>query len=141
MKVVEPSDKNINSILKDKEPHLFPRKEQVKQLLDFLMNNKDRLLIVHGPRDVGKVDTIAKAVTYAYEHSNQVKAFHNAIKDGAYFIDLSLVKSITEILGKIIERLSMDETSPERDAVLNSAYLDVKKCLLVFERLEEGTDL
>ena len=69
----KPNFKNIEG-LKDNYPNSFSRKEQVKILLDFIhgmrdyRGQKNRLAIVYGPRGVGKLDTVAKAVWYAKEH-------------------------------------------------------------------------
>jgi flagellar biosynthesis GTPase FlhF len=68
--LIQPSFKNVVG-LKDNYPNSFLRKDQVKLLLDFFLGKngkKNRLLIVTGPKGVGKVDTIAKAVWYAKEH-------------------------------------------------------------------------
>lgn len=60
---------------------------------------------MHGPQDIGKVETVAKAVSYATEHVDQVRAFEPAVRDGAYLIDLNSVRDMREILIKIIDRL------------------------------------
>lgn len=41
----------------------------------------------------------------------------------------------------MIDKLSMTGSEPERKQILNSASLKRKQCVLVFDSLEEGTDL
>ena len=46
-----------------------------------------------------------------------------------------------DIFMAIKDRLQLEEVEPERTNLLNSARLKQDKCLLVFEGLEEGTDI
>ena len=89
--VKKPNFKNIVG-LKDNYPNFFTRKEQVKQLIDFLLKSgsrvqgkADRIVIIHGPQSVDKLEPIAKAVWYAKEHEEVIET----VRDGAYLIDLT----------------------------------------------------
>ena len=46
-----------------------------------------------------------------------------------------------DIYRAMIDKLSMTGSEPERKQILNSASLKRKQCVLVFDSLEEGTDL
>ena len=46
-----------------------------------------------------------------------------------------------DIFMAIKDRLQLEEVEPERNNILNSSRLKQDKCLLVFEGLEEGTDI
>ena len=46
-----------------------------------------------------------------------------------------------DIFKAIKDRLQLEEVEPERANILQSARLRQDKCLLVFEGLEEGTDI
>ena len=89
------------------------RKNLVKNLLDFLIKEDQsrgkasRILFVWGPTSVDKVETISKAVWYAKEHSME------AVKDGAYRIDLKNAKTLEDILNAIIETLNLTGIEPD----------------------------
>ena len=106
--VEKPSFKKVVG-LKDNYPNSFSRIDQVKQLLDFFIGgrnkgNLDRLLVLHGPPGVGKVDTVAKAIWYAKEHESVI----SSVRDGAYLIDLSHADNMTDICKAIIGQLNID---------------------------------
>ena len=46
-----------------------------------------------------------------------------------------------DVYRAMIDKLSMTGSKPERKQILNSASLKRKQCVLVFDSLEEGTDL
>jgi len=46
-----------------------------------------------------------------------------------------------DIYKAMIDKLTMTGSEPERKHILHSASLKRKRCVLVFESLEEGTDL
>ena len=59
--------------------------------MDFLLKfgtkitgKEDRLLIIHGPQGIDKIETIAKAIRYAKEHEEVFET----VRDGVYLIDL-----------------------------------------------------
>ena len=128
--VVRPSFKNVIG-LKDNSASTVKRKQQVKEIIDFMLGvsrrgSSDRLLIIHGIRGVGKIETVAKAVWYAKEHEVE------AVADGAFLVDLGKALSMRDIFKAIIERLKLDSKEPERRQILESASLNMKKCVLVF---------
>ena len=86
---------------------------------------KDRLLIIHGPQGVGKIDTISKAIWYAKEHE---KVF-TAVEDGAYLIDLNQaceMRDVYKAIKNTLKRLGIDGIEPKRHQILQSVSLKHK---------------
>ena len=63
------------------------RKEEVHLILEFLREPDDKLLIINGPRGVGKLRTTVKAIRFAAEHEM------SCLSDGVFLIDLEEVKN------------------------------------------------
>ena len=84
--------KNFDNIkgLQDNYSNIFPRKEDVQEILVFL-KEYNKILVVIGQKGLGRVYTVARAIRYAAEHD------YEAVKDGAYFIDLADCNNIKDI--------------------------------------------
>ena len=80
-------EKDFNKIkgLNDNRIKYFNRKEEVSEILFFLKDTQ-KILIVCGPSGTSRVQTIAKAIRYSFEHDFE------ACRDGAYYIDLNEAK-------------------------------------------------
>lgn len=64
--IIQKSFDNIKGI-QDHRKFYFPRKEEVHEILCFLLDSAKRL-IISGPSGISRVPTIAKAIRYAVEH-------------------------------------------------------------------------
>ena len=80
-------EKDFNKIkgLNDNRIKYFNRKEEVQEILCFLKDTQ-KILLVCGPSGTSRVQTIAKAIRYSFEHDFE------ACRDGAYYIDLNEAK-------------------------------------------------
>ena len=96
--VIQKSFHNVKG-LNDNRKSYFPRKEEVQEILYFLKDST-QVLIVCGPKGISRVPTIAKAIRYAVEHDFE------ACQDGAYFIDLNDAHSIQEVYQSFIDTLN-----------------------------------
>jgi len=86
-------EKNYDNIkgLNDNRRQLFPRKEEIYEILTFLKDQDKKVLLVSGPKGIYKMKTVAKAIRYASEHDFEM------CKDGAYNVDLQEVKSMQDV--------------------------------------------
>ena len=99
--------------------------------------SKDRLLIVYGPRGVGKIDTVTKAVYYAKEHEDVIET----VSDGAYKIDLSQAHTMKDVYKAIKYRLSLTIIDLDGKNIIHSESLKKEKCILIFESIQEEKGL
>ena len=88
-------------------------------------------MVLQGPRDIGKLDTIRKAVWYAKEHEDTFCV----IQHGAYLIDLKNIQKVTDIYEALISRLELTGKHSTCDDIVKSSALYLRKCLIVFEGL------
>ena len=88
--------------------NIFPRKDEVQDILVFLKEVNNTILVVVGQLGVSRHHTIARALRFAVEHD------YTAVQDGAYFIDLAECKTITDVYQKIIQMLGLS-IQPKRD--------------------------
>ena len=116
----KPSYKEVIG-LKDNYPNFFTRKEQVKQLLDFFLKfgasasgQQDKLLIIHGPQGINKIETIAKAVWYAKEHEEVFET----VRDGVYLVDLSQADDMSDVYRAITELPALTGVTAEKKHIL-----------------------
>ena len=68
-----------------------------------VQGKEDRLVIIHGPQSVDKVEPIAKAIWYAKEHEEVIET----VRDGAYLIDLTQANDMNDIYKAMTELLEM----------------------------------
>ena len=67
--------------MKENYPNIFPRKEEVQEILVFLKQD-NKILVLVGPTGIGRIYTIGRAIHFAVEHD------YEAVQDGAHHIDL-----------------------------------------------------
>ena len=84
--MIQKSFQNIRG-LRDNWTKIFPRKEEVKELLSFFQNDRKDIFVI-GPGDIGRTYTISRAIKFAVEHEFE------ALQDGAFYIDLADLETI-----------------------------------------------
>ena len=87
--VKKPINRSIKG-LSDERRDIFHRKEDMMEILTFLLQKKT-ILIVSGPKGICKLNTVSKAIQFAAEHEFE------AIEDGAYLIDMKGFTSISQV--------------------------------------------
>lgn len=126
--IVKPeSRKNIIG-LTDNQTKIFPRKEEVQEILRFLKDD-NKVLLIAGPQGVRRTQTISKAIKFAVDHD------YETVIDGAYYIDLTECESINAVcmqLGQIPNLI----IQPDMNKILHDSYLRERRCVLVFSNLQ-----
>lgn len=97
--IIQKSFDNIKG-LKDNWTQIFPRKDEVQEILCFLKDDHKELIVV-GPTGIGRIYTISRAIRYAAEHDFE------AVQDGAYYIDLAECQSIQDVYMQLIDVLNL----------------------------------
>ena len=113
----EIQQKNFDNIkgMKDNWTNIFPRKEEVQEILVFL-KEVNKILVVVGPTGIGRIYPIGRAVRFAAEHD------YESVQDGAYYIDLSECKTIVDVYMQMIEILGLT-IKPDLNQILGDTYL------------------
>ena len=86
LEIQEPDLKQLK-IPNDNRKKYFLRKREVAEIIEFLSEPDHKLLIVHGPNGVGKLNTTIKAIRFAAEHEMA------CLIDGVFLIDLEEVNN------------------------------------------------
>ena len=113
--------------MKDNWTNIFPRKEEVQEILVFL-KEVNKILVVVGPTGIGRIYTIGRAIRFAVEHD------YESVQDGAYHIDLSECQTIVDIYKQLIEMLGLS-IHPDLNQILNDTYLKQQRSVIVFQNL------
>ena len=125
--IIHQKDYSMVKGLVDSWKKVFPRKEEVREILVFLQD-EDRILIAVGQPDIGRSQTVARAIRYAVEHE------YDAVADGAFYIDMHECQSIVDVCRLLIQKLSLS-TQPEWNQIINDTYLKQKHSALVFANM------
>lgn len=119
--------------LVDSWKKVFPRKEEVRDMLIFLQD-QNRILIVVGQPDIGRSQTVARAIHYAVEHD------YDSVADGAFYIDMMEVQSIEDVCHLLVQKIGLS-TKPDENQIVYDTYLKYKRSALIFANMPSHNEV
>ena len=110
--------------LNDQRKDYFHRKAEINEIIRFLLNNK-QVLIVTGPAGIGKTNSVSKAIQFVAEHERE------AVEDGAYLIDMKGFNDINQLYSEIDNILELQLNNLTANSLISCNFIQSRKITLV----------